>query len=112
MSKDDEREEQRLTNAEDTDHRHRAAADAGLRAAAAAATQKARRMVPGGMERQRQLLRPCFRQGAASRSQKGMVPGGLARERQLLHPVKRRLDDKPSILESQRNSPTIRRSYR
>ena len=51
MSKDEEREEQRLTNAEDTDHRHSAAANACLRAAAAAATEKARRMVPGGMER-------------------------------------------------------------
>jgi hypothetical protein len=46
---------------------------------------------------------------APSRPQKRMVPGGLARERQLLHPVKRRVDYKPSILDSQRNCPTIRR---
>jgi len=37
-----------------------------------------------------------------------MVPGGLARERQLLHPVMRRLDDKPSVLVSRGNGPTIR----
>jgi hypothetical protein len=47
--------------------------------------------------------------GASGNRQKRMVPGGLARERQLLHPVKRRADYKPSILDSQRNCPTIRR---
>jgi hypothetical protein len=47
--------------------------------------------------------------GAAALVPCGLVPGGLARERQLLHPVKRRVDYKPSILDGQRNCPTIRR---
>jgi hypothetical protein len=44
-------------------------------------------MVPGGMERQRQLLRSRLRQSTAGNSQEWILPGRLARERQLLHPL-------------------------
>jgi hypothetical protein len=76
-------------HAENSDHRDCAAADARDRAAisAATATSPTRPMVPGGMERQRKLLRSRLRQSTAGNSQEWILPGRLARERQLLHPL-------------------------
>jgi hypothetical protein len=74
-------------HAENSDHRDCVAAHARDRAAisAATATSPTRPMVPGGMERQRQLLRSRLRQSAAGNSQEWILPGRLARERKLLH---------------------------
>src|SRR5262249_9307852 len=68
--------------AENSDHRDGAAAEARHDAAipAAAATETARPMVPGGLDGERQLLRTGLRQGAARYSQEWSVPRRLARE--------------------------------
>src|SRR5262245_14179958 len=78
-------------NAENSDHRDCAAADARHRAAlpAPTATETARPMVPGGLDGERQLLRTGLRQGAGRYPQE-RVPGRLARERQLLRPLRGR----------------------
>jgi|GraSoiStandDraft_41_1057321.scaffolds.fasta_scaffold1947068_1 hypothetical protein len=81
---------EKLQNAEIADPRYRAAAIAQLRAVTTTpATTQARPVVPGGMERQRQLLRARLRQSVAGDPQDAqrMVPGGLAGERKLLHPL-------------------------
>ena len=56
-----------------------AAADARARAAIAiAATAQAGQMVPGRLERERQLLCTGLRQGAAGNSQERLVSGRVA----------------------------------
>ena len=84
-----------LTDAEDSDHRDCAAADARPRAAfpATTATETARPMVPSGLDGERQLLRAGLRQGAGRYPQERLVSGRLARERQLLHSLRGRGDE-------------------
>src|SRR5215470_15488877 len=45
-------------------------------------------MVPGRLERERQLLCPGLRQGAGGNSQERLVSGRMAREWQLLHSLR------------------------
>src|SRR5262249_6194482 len=80
-------------HAEDSDHCDCAAADARHRAAipATSATERARPMVPGGLDGERQLLRTGLRQGASRSAHEALGAGRLARERQLLHPLKVRI---------------------
>src|SRR5262249_47630642 len=86
-------------NAENSDHRDCAAADARDRAAipATTATETARPMVPRGLDGKWQLLRTGLRQGAGRYPQEGLVSGRLARERQLLHPLRLRSCEHPGV---------------
>jgi hypothetical protein len=45
-------------------------------------------MVPGGLDGERELLRPRLRQGTTGNSEEWILPGWLARERQLLHSLR------------------------